>query len=251
VINNVEQSHCRRDLFQGAEEQGCRTYWCVVYTTSSRTYDASDFSAGGANGIGASTVRYLAHAGARVVFGDFDKQAGEKLAESFSSEAAPPVFVEVDVSRYGDNLKLFRTALDKYGQVDHAIACAGIVERGKWFDPDLTIETVEKPETERVIEINLLGTLYFARIAVVYLRHNRKDGEDKSLTLISSAAGFRDSPGLFLYQVPRSVPLLTNEIVLICWLVFQTRRTRSPPHSPKDHVGARPYPRQCHLSRDY
>lgn len=144
-------------------------------------------------------------AGARVVFGDFDKHSGEKLAESFSNPSTLPIFVELDVSKYEDNLKLFRTALDKFGRVDHAIACAGIVERGKWFDPDLTIETVEKPETEQVIEINLLGTLYFARIAVVYLRHHRKEGEDKSLTLISSAAGFRDSPGLFLYQVRQYV----------------------------------------------
>ena len=86
--------------------------------------------------------------------------------------------------------------------MDHAIACAGIIERGKWFDPELTVETVEQPETTQTIDINFLGVAYFTRIAVVYLRHGMKGKEDdKSIVLISSAAGFRDSPGLAMYQV--------------------------------------------------
>ena len=77
----------------------------------------------------------------------------------------------------------------------HALACAGIIEQGRWFDPELTIETVEKEESRLTLDVNLVGTCMFARIAVVYLKHDKKQGEDKSLTLISSAAGFRESPG--------------------------------------------------------
>jgi NAD(P)-dependent dehydrogenase (short-subunit alcohol dehydrogenase family) len=88
----------------------------------------------------------------------------------------------------------------------HALACAGIIEQGKWVDPELTIETVEKEESRLTLDVNLVGTCMFARIAVVYLKHEKKQGEDKSLTLISSAAGFRESPGLWMYQV-RAAPL--------------------------------------------
>lgn len=161
---------------------------------------ATDLHVGGANGIGAATVNYLVNAGARVVFGDYDTKAGENTAKSLSGANAPPIFVPIDVSKYSDNVKLFRTALDKYGRVDHAIAIAGIVERGKWFDPELTIDTVESLPSIQTVEINLLGSAYFTRIAAVYLKHGRKESEDKSITLISSAAGFRDSPGLFMYQ---------------------------------------------------
>jgi NAD(P)-dependent dehydrogenase (short-subunit alcohol dehydrogenase family) len=87
------------------------------------------------------------------------------------------------------------------------LACAGIIEKGKWFDPELTIETVEKEETKLTLEVNLWGTCMFARIAVVYLKHAKKEGEDKSLTLISSAAGFRESPGLWMYQVRAAMSL--------------------------------------------
>jgi NAD(P)-dependent dehydrogenase (short-subunit alcohol dehydrogenase family) len=112
-----------------------------------------------------------------------------------------PIFVKFDASKYEDNIRLFQTAYEKYGVVDHAIACAGIIEKGKWFDPGLTIESVEKPETLQTLDINFVGVAYFTRIAVVYLRQGRKEGEDKSIVLISSAAGIRDSPGLFIYQV--------------------------------------------------
>ena len=53
-------------------------------------------------------------------------------------------FLKTDVSKYEDNLALFRTAFEKYGKVDHALAIAGIVEQGNWFDAGLTLESVEK-----------------------------------------------------------------------------------------------------------
>lgn len=90
-------------------------------------------------------------------------------------------------------MKLFRTAYAKYNRVDHAVSCAGIPEFGSWFDPALTLETVEKPERNKALAVNLPSLLYFARIAAVYLREGKKEDEDKSLTLLSSIAGFREA----------------------------------------------------------
>ncbi|KAF2103350.1 NAD(P)-binding protein [Rhizodiscina lignyota] len=162
---------------------------------------------GGATGIGAATVRILANAGANVIFGDVNKDAAEKLTSELNSKDV--TFLPTDVTNYADNLKLFRTAIDKYGRVDHGIPCAGIIEKGKWFDPTLTIDSkeLEQPETEAVIRVNLIGVLYFTRIATVFLRHNKKSGEDKSVCLIASAAGFRESPGLPTYQATKHAVL--------------------------------------------
>lgn len=54
-----------------------------------------------------------------------------------------------------------------------------------------------------VLDVNLLGCLYCARIASVYLRQNRSENEDRSVTLVSSVAGFKESPGLFVYQASK------------------------------------------------
>jgi NAD(P)-dependent dehydrogenase (short-subunit alcohol dehydrogenase family) len=37
----------------------------------------------------------------------------------------------------------------------------------------------------------------------VYLRQNRPENADRSITLISSVAGFKESPGMFVYQASK------------------------------------------------
>jgi NAD(P)-dependent dehydrogenase (short-subunit alcohol dehydrogenase family) len=152
--------------------------------------------------MGSATVRLLYNVGAFVIFGDLATSAAEALMASLNHPARV-TFVLADTSSYSANMTLFRVAHQKYGRVDHAIACAGISEQGKWFDPMLTIESVAVEPTTKVLNVNLKGRLFFARIAVVFLREG-KGSEDRSLTLLSSVAGFRESPGLTIYQVSDS-----------------------------------------------
>ena len=87
-------------------------------------------------------MRLLHAAHASVVFGDANYKAGEALASELGSEHA--VFIRMDVRNYADNVQLFKTALEKWGKVDHAVAVAGLIEQGNWFRPDLGLEDVEK-----------------------------------------------------------------------------------------------------------
>lgn len=54
-----------------------------------------------------------------------------------------------------------------------------------------------------MLDVNLGGCLSVTRIASVYLRQNRPEGDDRSITLVSSVAGFKESPGLFVYQASK------------------------------------------------
>ena len=156
---------------------------------------------GGATGIGAATVQRLHTAGAHVVFGDINRDAGEQLAAKLGDEVT---FVPCDVTEYSDLYQLLKTAHDKHGRMDHAASIAGIFEQGKWFDPDLTIETVGQQQAPTsVIDINLMGMANFARIAIVFLRHGMQKGENKSFTFMSSVNAFRESPGLYMYQTSK------------------------------------------------
>lgn len=167
-------------------------------STFSRLKDAVVVISGAATGIGAATVKTLAKHGAKVVLGDINTEAAEKLCK----EHPGLHFVQCDVIKYDDIYKLFKTAYDQHGRVDHAVSCAGIFEKGNWFDPKLTIDSVGKNSGDlQVLDVNVIGTLHFARIAAVFLREGKKAGEDKSLVLLSSVNAFRESPGLFIYQV--------------------------------------------------
>lgn len=135
--------------------------------------------------------------GANVIFGDVNVAAAHELSASAT-------FVECDVTKYDDIYQLFRKAHDQFGRVDHAISCAGIFEQGNWFDPSYTIDSIrEDPGNTKVLDVNLMGTLYFARIAAVFLRASKQENSNKSLTLLSSVNAFRDSPGLYMYQTSK------------------------------------------------
>ena len=142
--------------------------------------------------------------GARVVLGDINTEAAEELSKEYPGVS----FVKCDVTKYDDIYNLFKTAYEKYGRIDHAVSSAGIYEVGNWYDPNLTIESVKGDSGDlKTLNVNVIGTLHFARIAAVFLREGKKDGQDRSIALLSSVNAWRESPGLFIYQVCRSETL--------------------------------------------
>ncbi|KAI7328413.1 putative 3-hydroxyacyl-CoA dehydrogenase [Hortaea werneckii] len=168
---------------------------------------------GGALGVGACLIRLLHSKRAHVFFGDLLDEEGNALERELSSSASSSQikFVHCDVTSYADNIALFDAAYQSCGRVDHAIANAGLGEQGQMFDPALNLESVKEEPTKslKVVDVNLKGVLYFARIASVYLRQPPQSGEsneqcaDKSLTLVSSVAGFREDPGLYVYTASK------------------------------------------------
>ncbi|KAF2238887.1 putative 3-hydroxyacyl-CoA dehydrogenase [Viridothelium virens] len=170
---------------------------------------------GGSLGIGAALVEHLYISGARVFFGDVLEEPATQLVERLTSsrptdgEMPRIAFVRTDVSSYEDNLRLFDAAFSNCGRVDHAISVAAIGTRGRLCEPSLTLDTIREPIPTKIIDVNLTGVSYFTRIASVYLRQAAKfSGSptnviDKSIVLVSSVAGFIDSPGIELYQATK------------------------------------------------
>lgn len=56
--------------------------------------------------------------------------------------------------------------------------------------------------TSLTLDVNLRAVMWFSRIAVVYL--NQSKGGDRSLTLVSSVAGFTEAPSLWAYQAAKA-----------------------------------------------
>lgn len=55
----------------------------------------------------------------------------------------------------------------------------------------------------KVTDVNLTGAMYFARVAAVYLKQGAESSEDKSLILVASTAGFKETPGIFTYTAAK------------------------------------------------
>ncbi|KAF9894352.1 hypothetical protein FE257_007855 [Aspergillus nanangensis] len=165
---------------------------------------------GGAQGIGAGLVTRLHQLGAKVIFGDISQPHSQSLLESLGN---PPTVtaVEADLATYSGNYRLFRTAFDQYGHVDHALGNAALFEHpgpSSWIDPNLTIDTVGDEALahphNKILDLNVYGLCVFARMAAVFLRENRPAGEkDASITLFGSVCCIRDSPGAYIYQTSK------------------------------------------------
>jgi NAD(P)-dependent dehydrogenase (short-subunit alcohol dehydrogenase family) len=107
-----------------------------------------------------------------VFFGDVLDGPAQALESELQSSTATVKFVHCDVTSYADNLALFDAAYQAFGRVDHAISNAGLGEQGNIVSPELTLESVrEEPKNSvQVVDVNLKGPLYFARLASVYDR---------------------------------------------------------------------------------
>lgn len=81
---------------------------------------------GGANGIGAATVRAYAKAGARVAVVDRDGVGAEAVAEEVRRANGDAVALQADVTKADDVKAYVKATLDKYGTIDCFFNNAGI-----------------------------------------------------------------------------------------------------------------------------
>lgn len=117
---------------------------------------------GAARGIGAGIAERFVKAGARVIIGDVEAQAGPATAERLGGPAVAR-FVHADVSVPGQAASLVAAALDLFGGLDILVQNAGIY-------PWTLIENTSPEEWDRVMAVNLRGTFLAAQAALAPMR---------------------------------------------------------------------------------
>ena len=76
-----------------------------------------------------------------MVFGDVNVNEARKQIQRLSSDKLQ--FLETDVTKYSDLIALFDLALKMFGRVDVAVSNAGVMEKGNWIDPELSLEEIK------------------------------------------------------------------------------------------------------------
>ena len=113
---------------------------------------------GGGRGIGAATVRRFAQDGAAVVIADHDEEPARELAAEIQKAGGQALAVGCDVSQRGSVEALFKAAIERFGQVDILVTCAGILR----FN---LVQDVTDDEWNAVIDTHLKGTFLCAQAA--------------------------------------------------------------------------------------
>lgn len=172
---------------------------------------------GGISGLGRASAERFAKEGATVITADINAERGEKAAAEMSSGGASIEFIQVDVTSEASQQALFDDVVRRYGRLDIVLAAAG-VSSANYVSGEVA-EINEDPEAnflhnrvlsdwQRVIDINLTGTMITDRIAA---QHMLKLGTPGSIVNIASIAGKRPLPGAADYCVSKAgVIMLTN-----------------------------------------
>jgi NAD(P)-dependent dehydrogenase (short-subunit alcohol dehydrogenase family) len=117
---------------------------------------------GGANGIGAGLVGAFAAAGARVVSGDVNEDAGAAVARQAGSEVR---FVRIDLRQDADIDRLVALAINEYGGIDFLICAACTYSDGGM---DAT-----RAAWHTGFDVNLFGHMVLMQKALPHLKKSK------------------------------------------------------------------------------
>lgn len=137
---------------------------------------------GASSGLGAATARMFVDAGAKVVLGDINAEAGAKQADALGEAAR---FVATDITREDDVQRLVDTAKSAFGTLNGVVNCAGMVigERILGKQGPHRLESFA-----RVINVNLIGTFNVLRIAAAAMAEGEADAEGERGVVVNTAS---------------------------------------------------------------
>ena len=157
---------------------------------------------GGGSGLGRATVARFVDAGARVVIGDIDTEAGEALAASLGDGAA---FHRTDVTNADQVQALVDFAVERFGGLHVMSNNAGVASSMTRFLHD------DLSDFRRVVDINLLGVLLGSQRAARYMKANGGG----SIINTASTAGLDAGAGLITYRATKAAVIhATRSIAL-------------------------------------
>jgi len=147
---------------------------------------------GGSRGIGAATARLAAEAGYRVALSYVsDEQAAKAVAADIGSKGGEALAIRGDVGNEEDVLALFQAIDQRFGRLDALVNNAGVVDR------KARIDEMDLARLERMMRINVIGSLLCAREAVRRMS-TKNGGKGGVIVNVSSMAAILGGPGEYV-----------------------------------------------------
>ena len=147
---------------------------------------------GASSGIGEGAALALAAAGAHVAVSARRADRLESLVKQIEAAGGKALALPGDVADEAVAKKVVADTLHKFGRLDILINSAGIIQAGG-------VENANLDEWRRVIEVNLMATLYTCSAAITAMR---KQGSGDIIN-ISSTAGRRASGAFGPYSTSK------------------------------------------------
>ncbi len=143
---------------------------------------------GASSGIGRATAHAFAKSGATVVIAARNEVALHDVAQAIMGAGGRAQVVATDVADWQQVERLARETMNAFGRIDTWVnAAAGVVYA--------TVEDTSIEEAERVLQVDLLGTIYGVKAALEQMKHQGRG----TIINIGSVASIRALPYLSAY----------------------------------------------------
>ncbi|GAB5505470.1 MAG: SDR family oxidoreductase [Rhizobiaceae bacterium] len=147
---------------------------------------------GGSRGIGAAVSRLAARHGWRVAVNYVrDQDAAGRVVAEIEEAGGEAFAVQGDVGSEADVLSMFEAVDKRFGGLDGLVNNAGVVDVASRVD-EMSLQRIE-----RMLRINVTGSILCAREAVRRMS-TRRGGDGGAIVNLSSAAATLGSPGLYV-----------------------------------------------------
>ena len=133
---------------------------------------------GSGKGLGEAMALLFSREGAKTVVFDIDEEAGRDTVEQIREQGGEAFFVQGDVSKSDDAVRLIDDAVDAYDRVDVLVNNAGI-------HVDKTVAETTEAEWDEILGVNLKGYFLCSKAAIPQMR--RQGGGN--IICISSISG--------------------------------------------------------------
>lgn len=155
---------------------------------------------GGASGLGEATAKEFMAQGAKVGIFDVDEERGKAVEAESGGKA---LFVKTDVTDEASVQAAVDAVAAKFGGIHVAVNCAGVATPGKVIGKKglLPMEVFD-----RVIRINLHGTMIVTRHAALKMSENQGDGDGEKGVIVNTAsvAAFEGQIGQAAYAASKA-----------------------------------------------
>ncbi len=215
---------------------------------------------GGASGLGLAVAEAVIAAGGHAALLDVNEEAGNTAAARLGSRAS---FHKADVTSETAVDAAVAAAVDALGHANLAVACAGVGWPKRIVGKD---GAMPGDFFRKVIEINLVGTLLFAKAAAAAMQKNTPtaDGERGAIVMTASVAAFDGQIGQVAYAaskggvvgmtLPMARDLSTSgiRVVTIAPGIFMTPMMAGLPVEAQESLGRQvPFPPRLGRPAEY
>lgn len=156
-------------------------------------------------GIGFEICRQLAQNGASVLLNDIDETLTAKAAEQIKREGGKCIGVAGDAGDVAFIQQMVKTAVSEFGQLNIAIANAGITLFADFFEyaPD---------SFYKVLRLNLGGSFFLAQAAAKQMKEQQTGGR---ILFMSSVVGHQAHKNLAAYAATKAgLEMLAKNLVI-------------------------------------